>query len=66
MTLHDAAMIFAYWKRHPPPGALLMGIAVALGMKPPDDGATAKQENKYMTAEEFARLIAVTGGKLMV
>jgi hypothetical protein len=65
MTLYDAGMIFAYWRRHPPAGMLLQAIAIALGMKPPDEQASPAQ-NKYLTAEEFARLIAVTGGKLVV
>lgn len=61
MTLHDVGLIFTHWKRNPPLRALVMAIAVSLGMKPPD----AKEEPKqYMTADEFARLMAMTGGRL--
>lgn len=64
MTLHDVGMLFRHWRKSPPTGALVMAIAVALGMKPPDAPPPEAKKSKYMTADEFARLVAITGGRL--
>jgi hypothetical protein len=62
MTLHDVGMLFRYWRKSPPTGALTLAIAVSLGMKPPSEKPA--EEKKYMTADEFARMMAITGGRL--
>ena len=61
MTLHDVKMIFDDWKTTPPLRMLVAGIAAALGMKLPEANAAPK---KYTTAEEFQRIVRMTGGKL--
>lgn len=63
MTLHDVRMLFRHWRKSPPTGALVMAIAMALGMKPPGEKPESEGK-KYMTAGEFARLVAITGGRL--
>jgi len=61
MTLHDVGMIYQGWRTKPPLRALVHAIAIAMGMKPPEDEAKPK---RYMTADEARRLMAITGGRL--
>lgn len=60
MTLHDVAIMHAYWKRNPPLRILVTTVAKALGVEFPD----LEEKPKYMTAEEFQRMVQATGGKI--
>lgn len=60
--MHDVGRLFAHWRRTPPLRMLVAGIATALGMKLPDP--IDAQPKKYMTEKEFARMIAITGGRM--
>lgn len=60
--MHDVGRLFAHWRRTPPLRMLVAGIATALGMKLPDP--IDAQPKKYMNEKEFARMIAITGGRM--
>ncbi len=68
MTLPDAGMIFAHWRRQPPLRTLVTMIAVALGVPVEnfrrDAETPVDQSKKYTTEEEFRRLMEITGGKI--
>ncbi len=61
MTLDDVRLLSDYAAKHPPLRVLVYGVAVALGIKFPEQ---AKTKNRYMTAEEARVLMAQTGGRI--
>lgn len=61
MALSDVTRLWRHWRAHPPLRILVRGIAAALGVKFPEAPDPAK---RYTTAEEFARLVAATGGRI--
>lgn len=69
MTLHDAGMYFSYLSRNPPLRAIVAGIAIAIGVPVEELFKTkaaevAEPKKKYFTADDFRRLLSVTGGQL--
>lgn len=63
MTLDDALMFSDHFKRHLPLRVLVMACAAALGVKFPEF-ESKKPESKYLTAEEFRRIVQTTGGRV--
>lgn len=61
MTLHDVKMMHSYWRRNPPLRVLVAVVARVLGVEFPDADA---KPNKYMTADDLALMMRVTGGKI--
>ena len=61
LTLDDVNRIFRHWQRFPPV-RLLVALAIDFKFPPPEDGEDAG--NKYMTADDLKRLMAMTGGKI--
>lgn len=58
MTLDDVGRIFKHWRKFPPLRDL---VALFMDFKPaPDD----PDEQKYMTDEDFRRLMAMTDGRI--
>ena len=58
MTLEDVNRLFKYWSKYPP----LRDLAAAfIGFEIP---TSQPEEKKYMTAEEFKRLVDMTGGRI--
>lgn len=58
LTLDDVGRIFRHWARFPPVRDLVAAY-IGFEVKPDEPEAT-----KYMTADDFARLMAMTGGKI--
>lgn len=54
----DTMRIFRHWEKYPPMRAF---VAAFCGFKPED---IATDTSKHLTREEFARLMAQTGGRL--
>jgi hypothetical protein len=57
MAFVDTMRIFKHWETYPPVRAF---VAAFCGFKPP----VVSDTSKHLTRDEFARLIAQTGGKL--
>jgi hypothetical protein len=59
MTLDDVNRLFSHWAKYPPLRDL---VAAFIGFEiptPEEEG-----EKKYMTADDFKRLMAQTGGRI--
>lgn len=59
MTLHDVARLNTYWTSNPPLTVLVRAIAQAFGVE-----IKPAEEKHYMTAEEAARHLALTDGRI--
>lgn len=58
MTLDDINRLFKHWQKYPPLRDL---VAAFVGFEiPPDEPA----ESKYLTADDFKRMMAMTGGRI--
>ena len=57
MTFPDVNRLLKYWTKYPPIRDLVAGF---IGFEMPSD----EPENKPMTAEEFKRMFAITGGRV--
>jgi hypothetical protein len=57
MTMADLNRLIKYWGKYPPIRDL---VASFVGFEMPTDEPAAK----HMTAEEFKRMFAITGGKI--
>jgi hypothetical protein len=62
MTLHDVRRLSTYAKKHPPIRVLVSYCAAALGVTLPE--AEDQKKSKYLTAEEFRRIVQTTGGRV--
>jgi hypothetical protein len=60
MTLHDVRRLSDYAKKNPPLRVLVYACATALGFKP----EPLSEPSKYLTAEEFRRIVQTTGGRM--
>jgi hypothetical protein len=58
MTLDDVNRLLTYWGKYPPLRDL---VAAFIGFEIPKDDP---EQQKYMTAEEFKRMFALTGGRI--
>jgi hypothetical protein len=61
MTLQDVSRLSSYARKHPPLRVLVGWCAQALGVEMPDPN---KKPPKYLTAEEFKKLVQMTGGRV--
>jgi hypothetical protein len=62
MTLHDVRRIFDHWKQFPSLRMIVASIAHGIGVKLPMASDISKP--KAMSAEEFAMMMRMTGGKI--
>lgn len=60
MTFDDVYRLLKYWSSYPPLRDL---VAAFVGFEIPSSAPEAAPE-KYMTADDFRRLMAMTGGKI--
>lgn len=58
MAFVDTMRLFQYWKTFPPVRAF---VAAFCGFTPPDP---VRDEGAHLSADEFARLMKATGGRL--
>lgn len=59
MTMADVKRLFAHWTRYPPLRDL---VAAAIGFEIPTQ--EAEEPARYMTADEFKRMLAFGGGRI--
>lgn len=59
MTFDDVRRLFAYWAKYPPLRDLIAGF---IGFEIPS--GEPEDEQKYMTSDDFKRLMAATGGRI--
>lgn len=60
MTIFDIQRLTRHWRKHPPLRVLVQAVAASLGVK--FDPPTADKAKQHMTADEFKRLVDMTGG----
>lgn len=61
MTMNDVSRLVRFHKRNPSLRSVVTAMAVGFGLKLPNPDEPPK---KYMTPEEFARMVRITGGRL--
>lgn len=60
MTLFDVQRLTNHWRELPPLRILVAACAAALGVKLPEP--EDQKQKKYLTAEEFGRMVDATDG----
>jgi hypothetical protein len=58
MTIDDVNRLMTYWHKYPPLRDL---VAAFIGFEP---AAETEQSDRYMTADDLKRVMAMTGGRV--